>query len=161
MSANSRLTMATHALCWLELSRRRGVPTLTSEQVAASLATNAVVVRRLLGSLRDAQLVTTSRGPGAGWTLGRRAADISMLDVHRALGEPGPFGLHRHEPNQECPVGRGVRPALTDVYADIEAALERELAARSIADVLAASLLAADAPGDARLPEVPSEVPGR
>jgi hypothetical protein len=27
-----------------------------------------------------------------------------------------PFGLHHTEPNLECPVGMGIRPALSQVY---------------------------------------------
>ena len=34
MAANSRLTIAVHALAWLALARRRGQEQLTSEQVA-------------------------------------------------------------------------------------------------------------------------------
>ncbi|AKU15222.1 Rrf2 family transcriptional regulator [Luteipulveratus mongoliensis] len=144
MSANSRLTMAVHCLCWLELARRRGRTPLTSEEVAASLATNPVVVRRLLGELRRAGLVTASRGPGAGWSMTRPVEDVTMLDVHRALGEGPPFALHRNEPNQECPVGRGVRPALGEIYAGVDAALERELAAHTIEQVLESTLIASN-----------------
>jgi DNA-binding IscR family transcriptional regulator len=137
MSANSQLTMAVHALCWLELASRRGRPSLTSAEVAASLANNPVQVRRSLGRLRDAGLVSVSgRGPGAGWVLTRPAEKISLSDVHTALGEPGPFALHPRDPNPECTVGAGIRPVLEAIYDDVQAAMDRQLRSTSIADVL-------------------------
>jgi Rrf2 family protein len=136
MSANSRLTIAVHALTWLALAQRRGRDVLTSEQVAASINTNPVVVRRSLGDLRRAGLVQVRHGAGAGWSLARAPEQISLLDVHQAV-EPEPlFAMHRKEPNLECPVGRSIRPALGHVYAEVEDAVRRQLYRTSIADVL-------------------------
>lgn len=137
MSANSRLTTAVHALCWLELARRRGRAPLTSAEIAASLANNPVQVRRSLAHLRRAGLVgVTGRGPGAGWTLTRPADEVTLLAVHEALGEPGPFALHPHEPNPECTVGAGIRPVLERVYDGVRAAMAEELRSTTVADVL-------------------------
>ena len=136
MAANSRLTIAVHALAWRALAQRRGRQQLTSDQVAASVNTNPVIVRRSLGELRRAGLVSVRRGAGPGWTLARRPEDITLLEVYEAV-EPRPlFALHHAEPNLECPVGRGIRPALDGVYADAEQALRAELGGTSIADVL-------------------------
>lgn len=136
MSANSRLTIAVHALTWLALAQQRGRDVLTSDQVAASINTNPVVVRRSLGDLRRAGLVEVRHGAGAGWSLARAPEQISLLDVHQAV-EPEPlFAMHRNEPNLECPVGRGIRPALGHVYAEVEDAVRRQLCRTSIADVL-------------------------
>ena len=136
MSANSRLTTAIHALCWLELAARRGYPSLTSERVAASLASNPALVRKALGPLREAGLVASGRGPGAGWSLARPAAQVRLDEVYDALGDATAFALHPHEPNQECPVGFGIRPVLGEVYADADAAVRRALRSRTVADVL-------------------------
>lgn len=137
MSANSQLTAAVHALCWLALAARRGRPSLTSAEIARSLANHPVQVRRNLAHLRTAGLVSvTGRGPGAGWTLSRPADAISLAEVHAALGENGPFALHAREPNPECPVGAGIRPVLSSIYADAVDAMVRELGTRTIADVL-------------------------
>ena len=149
MSANSRLTTAVHALCWLELARRRGRPSLTSAEIADSLASHPVLVRRTLAPLRDHGLIEVSgRGPGAGWRMTRPAADVSLADLHAALSEPTPFDLHPHEPKQTCPVGYGIRPVLTDVYAEVGAAIRVALARRSIADVLDTTLVRHPVPHD-------------
>jgi len=140
MSANSRLTTAVHALCWIELARRRGEPALSSERVAASLRSHPVLVRRCLGELKSAGLVGSSRGPGAGWQLTRPAEQVTLLDVHRAVDDQPLFGLHPHEPNLECPVGSGIRPVLGELYGDIAGEVERRLAAQTVRDVLERTL---------------------
>lgn len=136
MSANSRLTVAVHALAWVGLYQRRGHEVATSEQIADSANTNPVVIRRLLGELRSAGLVHAQRGAGAGWMLARDLSEITLLDVYDAI-ESGPlFGMHRAEPNQNCVVGVGIQPALTTVYGRVDQALRTELAATNVADVL-------------------------
>ncbi|MEU9060318.1 Rrf2 family transcriptional regulator [Streptomyces sp. NPDC048430] len=136
MSANSRLTVAAHALAWIGLYQRRGHEVATSEQIATSVNTNAVVIRRLLAELRKAGLADSRRGAGAGWMLSREPEMITLLDVYEAV-EPGSvFALHRSAPDPECVVGRGIGPVMTAVYGDVEAALRRELAKTTLGDVL-------------------------
>jgi Rrf2 family protein len=143
MSANSRLTVATHALTWIGLYQRRGNEVATSEQIATSVNTNPVVIRRLLAELRRAGLADSRRGAGAGWTLTRDLASITLLDVYEAI-EPGPlFGLHPSTPDPECVVGHGIGPALTTVYDEIEASLRAQLAGTTLEDVLRDVLQAA------------------
>ncbi len=142
MAANSRMTIAVHALAWMALAQRRGVELLTSDQVAASVNTNPVIIRRSLGDLGRAGLVRVRHGAGAGWSLARAPGEITLLEVYDAVGQESPFGMHHTEPNLECPVGRGIRPALSQVYGEIEQAVRRELALVSVADVLRETLRA-------------------
>ena len=140
MAANSRMTIAVHVLAWLALAQRRGLEVLTSDQVAASVNTNPVIIRRSLGDLHRASLVHVRHGSGAGWSLARAPAEITLLDVYDAVGQQPLFAMHRSEPNLECPVGRGIQPALGHVYNGIEQALQRELARTTVADVLESTL---------------------
>ena len=142
MAANSRMTIAVHVLTWMALARRRGREALTSDQVAASVNTNPVIIRRALGELRRAGLVDVRHGPGAGWSLARAPAEIALLDVYDAVGQQSLFAMHHSEPNLECPVGRGIRPALGQVYGEIEQVLRHELARTSVEDVLRVTLQA-------------------
>jgi DNA-binding IscR family transcriptional regulator len=136
VTANSRLTTAVHALCWIEQARRRGESPLSSERVAVSLRSHPVLVRRLLGDLRRAGLVESTRGRGAGWTLTTAPERISLRDVHVALGSEPVFGLHPHEPNLRCEVGAGIGPVLGEFYARVDAVVADQLATRTVADVL-------------------------
>ena len=136
MSANSRLTIAIHVLSFMAVVESKRPDPVTSGQIAASVATNPVVIRRMLGALRKARLVVSRRGAKAGWKLARPAASITLLDVYSALGDGGPFGLHASPPNPHCPVARALKPALRQVYDELETQLERQLAGTTIMDVL-------------------------
>jgi DNA-binding IscR family transcriptional regulator len=136
------MTIAVHVLTWMALAQRRGHEALTSDQVAASVNTNPVIIRRSLGDLRRAGLVDVRHGPGAGWSLARLPGEITLLEVYDAVGQESLFAMHRSEPNLECPVGRGIRPALSQVYGEVGQALRCELARTSVEDVLRDTLQA-------------------
>lgn len=137
MSGNSRLTTAVHALCWLELSTRRGKPTLTSAELADSLLSHPVLLRRTLAPLRDAGLLRVAgRGPGTGWQLTRPASEVTLREINQLLGDERVFALHPHPPKQDCPVGFGIPDILDEVYEDVQEAVAEALGRHTIADVL-------------------------
>lgn len=140
MAANSRLTIAVHTLAWMALAQQQGRDLMTSDQIAASVNTNAVILRRSLGDLHRAGLVNVRHGAGAGWSLARASEQITLLDVFTAVEQDPLFAMHRTEPNLECPVGKGIRPALAQIYGDIEQTLRTQLGATTIADVLRQTL---------------------
>ena len=136
MGANSRLTIAAHALAWIGLYQRQAHEVATSEQIGSSANTNPVVIRRLLGELRRAGLVESRRGVGAGWSLTRGLESMTLLDVYEAV-EDGPlFAMHRAAPDEGCVVGHGIQPAMQGIYAGIEETLRSELARVTLEDVL-------------------------
>ncbi|MDX1873269.1 Rrf2 family transcriptional regulator [Mycolicibacterium sp. 120266] len=141
MSANSRMSLAVHVLTWLAFDRRGTDKEIgTSPRIASSVNTNPVVIRRCLGELREAGLVSASRGRAGGWVLTRDAAQITLLDVYRATGGGEIFAIPAAPPNAECYVGYGIQPVLTRVYDDAAAALCERLRATTIADVLQGAL---------------------
>lgn len=136
MSVNSRMSVAIHILSYLISAQRKRPDPTTSDKIAYSVNTNPVVIRRLLGALHAAGLVRSHRGANAGWTLGKNADAITLLDVYRAVEEGPLFGLHASTPNRRCPIGRGIQPALRKVYGALEEQLGRQLARTTVEQVL-------------------------
>ena len=133
MNLSTRFTIALHILTLL--ASEDGKP-LTSEYIAGSVNTNPVVIRRLLGLLRQRGFVASQPGAGGDWQLTADADKITLLDVRRAVNEGSPFAMHTQLPNPACPVGRNIQAALQGHYDRAELAMEAELAQTSIRKLL-------------------------
>lgn len=135
MQISSRFSVAVHVLTLLAVTPVGEL--LTSDRMAGSVNTNPVVIRRILGQLKKAGLVEV-RAAAGGTYLRRAAADITLLDVYRAVEvvEGDLFSVHE-KPNPKCPVGRNIQAALDDTLRRAQAALEQQLAGVSVAQVAA------------------------
>ena len=134
MSTSSRFAVAVHVLTLMAWSDDEP---LKSEQVAESVNTNPVVIRRMLCELSEANLVISQTGSMGGSRLGRGADEITLLDVYRAVECPGVFSLHRQPPSRHCPVGVNIETVLGEVFEEANSAVEQVLAKISIKDVVA------------------------
>ena len=119
MKRDSRLSSVLHAL--LHMAEQK--EPMTSEQLAACMCTNPVVVRRTMGLLRDAGLVTSERGPSGGWTINADLDAVTLRDLHEALGEPAIFAIGNRNEKSSCLVEQAVNAALDGAFADAEALL--------------------------------------
>jgi Rrf2 family protein len=139
MHTNSRFAVAIHALAlaMIYCEERSGTP-VTSERMAESVNTNPVVLRRLLGALRDAGLVKSQPGPRGGWLLARPPEEITLGDVYRAVQDEPILNLPPRNPNQECLVGSKISCIVTTYFQAAEAALEAKLDRATVADVIEA-----------------------
>ena len=108
-----------HALIHME----RADGPLTSEALAEMLATNAVVVRRMFGGLRDAGYVQSEKGHGGGWILATPLDEITLLDVYRAVGEPPLFSDLVSDDRPECLIEQAVNAHLSATLRDAQSAL--------------------------------------
>ena len=105
----------------------------TSEQLATCLPTHPVVIRRLLAQLGKGGIVQAVRGHGGGSQLARDPAQITLLDVYRALGSPALLHTGVREGARGCPVMQVVNDALDDSYRQAQALLEARLQATTLA----------------------------
>lgn len=96
---------------------------LTSETLGDMLCTNAVVVRRLFGGLRDMGYVASEKGHGGGWVLTKPLEAITLLDVYRAVGEPSLFSDLVSHDRPECLVEQAVNAHLSAAVLEAEAVL--------------------------------------
>ena len=133
MSTNSRFAVAVHVLTLMAWS---GEEPLKSEQVAESVNTNPVVIRRMLCELAEAGLVVSQTGSLGGSRLASDPAKTTLLDVYQALECGGVFSLHRQPPSRDCPVGVNIETVLGDVLLEVDAAVEAVLAKITIRDVV-------------------------
>lgn len=133
MAMSSRFAVAVHVLTLMAWSEDEP---LKSEQVADSVNTNPVVIRRMLCELSEANLVVSQPGSMGGSRLSRKPNEITLLDVYRAVECPGVFSLHRQPASRECPVGVNIEAVLGSVFAETNSAVEHVLAQISIRDVM-------------------------
>lgn len=133
MKISSRFTMAIHMFACIDTFTDQK---MTSDFMAASIGTNPVIVRKLLQQLKAAGLIEVSRGTG-GVTVTKPLNEITFLDIYKAVEcTPDEELFHFHEnPNQACPVGKNIHHVLDDKLAKVQEAMERELAAITLADV--------------------------
>jgi DNA-binding IscR family transcriptional regulator len=131
MRRDSRLSRMLHVL--IHMSRHDGAA--TSETIARMLNTNPVVVRRTMAGLRDQGLVRSEKGHGGGWVLARPLEEITLLDVHRALGQPPFFALGPADDRPDCLVEQTVNAALGDALRAAEALLIARLGAVTLEEV--------------------------
>lgn len=132
MKRNSRLSLALHTL-----SHMAGDPgrIRTSGDIADHAGTNPVVVRRVLGKLREAGLLTSEKGHWGGWKLARSPDSVSLADVYLALDERLVSGGDQHDEASHCSVETGLQKLVADVLDEIEESLIKRLSETSITDV--------------------------
>lgn len=133
MSSNSRFTIAVHLLTMMAWSDGDSVK---SEQIAHSVNTHPVVIRRLLCELAASNLIVSQAGSAGGSRLARKPEQITLLDVYRTVESAAVFSLHRHRPNPRCPIGANIATVLADVREDIDLAIEQVLAGITVEDIM-------------------------
>lgn len=133
MKRDSRLSAVLHALLHMA---ERGTP-LTSDQLAQCLGTHPVVVRRTMGLLREAGLVTAGRGRAGGWRVAVDLSRVTLRQLHEALGEPALFAVGHRSEQPQCLVEQVVNASLDDAFAAAEALLLEKFEAVTLARLAA------------------------
>lgn len=136
MRLSTKSRFAIQSMIDLALRERSGPVALA--QIAALQGVSLSYLEQLFSRLRRAGLVDSTRGPGGGYTLGRRAADITAADISAAVEDDA------GDPD-------GGRMSLTrDLWADLDEVLMRHLATVSLQQ------MAADQKAQGRAPEAPA-----
>ena len=135
MQITSKFTVAVHILTCIDIFG--GQMRVTSDFLSGSTGVNAVIVRNVLGQLRNAGIVETRQGSG-GAHLAKALDEITLYDIYKAVDCVDDEGLfHFHEnPNADCPVGRNIHKAMDSRLNAVQTAMENELKSVTLADVV-------------------------
>lgn len=133
MKRDSKLSSVLHVLLHMANSDRP----LTSEALARCLHTNPVVVRRVLGSLRECGYVASAKGHGGGWSIACDLREVSLHDLYEAVGAPTVFAMGHRAVQPECLVEQAVNTALDSAFAEAEALLIARLQGVRLSDLAA------------------------
>jgi Rrf2 family protein len=133
MAANSKFAVAVHALSVLAVERDERH---TSRRIADSVATNPVVIRRLLAQLARAGLVESAHGAKGGFRLAKAPSQVTLHDVYKAVEDCGSLFAQRENSNKDCPVARRMKSILEDVFARVDAKVAPELKRTTLQDIV-------------------------
>lgn len=131
MKRNSRLSLALHTLGHMAAEPEQP---RTSAHIADHAGTNPVVVRRVLGRLREAGLLISEKGHAGGWKLARSPKEITLADVYLALDEQL-IATDREDEMPRCSVEHALHRQVSAVMEDIERNLIERLGKTTIAAV--------------------------
>lgn len=140
MSDSQKFPVAAHALAYLAhkgaMDAERAV---SSAQLAASMPTNPVVVRRVTAMLARAGLIDTRAGAGGGAWLKKNPGDIRLDTVLKAVGGCTHLGVPPAGA-KGCPVGERIPEAVQAAITAADAAAHERLARITVADLLETAL---------------------
>ena len=130
MPRSTRFPAAIHVLTLLAIKQGECV---SSECIAKSVGTNAVVVRRIVGLLQEAGLVTSQAGSQGGAMLVVPPEQITLRDVYDAVEEQSVFCMH--DPHPKCPVACCVKDQVNDLVNKAEEKMLADLARTRLSSI--------------------------
>lgn len=136
MHITSKFTIAAHIIAAIDYFKDS--EKVTSNFLAGSVGANPVIVRNVMGNLKEAGIIAISQGK-SGISLAKELDEITFYDVYKAVDCVDDEGLfHFHEnPNINCPIGRNIHSAMDEKLQRVQSIMENELSCITMADVVA------------------------
>lgn len=133
MSGNTRVAVAIHIMTALAFSKK----SMTSVELAKSISTNAVVVRRLLIHLARAGLIQCAMGKLGGSSLARDPSKITLADIYNAVNEhESLLTIPEKRKNKGCPVSCKMQGLLKDIFDQAESAVQHRFSLVNLSDLV-------------------------
>lgn len=132
MRISTRFSDSIHILAFIEIYKDIK---LSSDVIASSVETSAVVIRRLMGVLRESGLIDTKQGTVEP-KLAKDPKDITLLDVYLATEGDKPIFELDKKTNPDCIVGGNIQDVLGNYYEDAKIAAQRQLNKITLEDVI-------------------------
>lgn len=130
---DTRFSSAIHILIMIAGSEQP----LTSEAIANSVGTNPSYIRKVTSLLKKKGILDSRQGIH-GFSLLISLEALSLYTIYQAINESDEvhvFDLHQN-PNDECIVGRHIRPVLNETFREVEEKAEQQLRETTIADCM-------------------------
>lgn len=132
--SNSRFAMAIHLMTSLAFEK---ADVQSSKELASSLNTNPVVVRRLLVDLQKAGLLQTLAGRTGGARLAKPTSSITLYDIYKAVDDGELFAFNPNDPNESCALSCEMKSVLEPIFESARRALDENLRKTKLSEVLA------------------------
>ena len=132
MKISTRYSDAVHILAYLNIYQQTK---LSSENIAASVMTSPVVVRRIMVALQKAGIITTVQG-SPNPHLSKSPDQISLLDVYYAVEGNKKLFTVDDKTNPQCIVGGNIQKVLSNYYQEVQNAAMGRLARITLDDVI-------------------------
>lgn len=136
---NQQYATAVHvmtALGYYDAFFKKDDTLLSSEDLAKSVDTNPVVIRRVLGSLAKAKLVKTTRGKAGGVCLAKPPNQITLEDIYNGVEVTEKIAPHNKSPFKECPVSCEIHNIMSVVCHGVHSATLKYLRSKKLSDLI-------------------------
>lgn len=133
MRISTKFSVAVHALILVSVEEEP----CSSAWIAGSVNTNPVVIRRIIGLLKQAGILSGSQGK-SGYIIMKKASALTLLDIYKAVAVSESDQLFRiHEnPNVLCPVGASIQLLLEAILKNAQDAMEKILEAVTLEQII-------------------------
>ena len=135
MQIGTKFSIAIHILLSVEVFKDKNK--VTSDFLAASVNTNPVIIRKIMGLLREAKLIEVANGTG-GITLTKKPKQITLKDIYGAVNpikDGKLFNIHKNS-EPKCPVGGKIINLLDPYFVKAQDAMETNLSKSTLQNLL-------------------------
>ena len=122
MQASSKFTVAIHICIYLDYSKEELV---SSQTLAESVKTNPVVIRRLIGQLRENGIVGSVAGAKGGFYLAKPVDQLTLWDIYLTVRDDEFF--NKPKVNPDCVVSSNLAVLVDDVYRESELSMKNRM----------------------------------
>lgn len=134
MATNTQFSIAVHLMIALGFDNGRQA---TSSHLATSINTSPSFVRRILAKLSKANLVATTTGKSGFCSLAKKAEEISLLEIYKAVDAPQTFAIHDYPVQNACRVSCNIEAVMQKVLERAQNSFEGSLGETTLAEVIA------------------------
>jgi Rrf2 family protein len=133
MSASTKLSTSTKALCFLAKMDKP----ITSSEIAEQIGVNASKLRMLLSKLSKAGIVNSDSGMFGGFSLNKNPDDINLQEIYCAIEDRKAFHLNVHTPKtSNNNLSENANSFFLDLFSDIQIDIESKMSKINLSSIL-------------------------